>query len=190
VRATGRLPAGESSSIKRAFAALVASGDTAAPYAIAAQSGFSRTNADPNQQRTNAGKGGDNGGDRGGDRGGAVSGGEKQYTPFPRNENGSIKSFPVGGKPCHCGLSHLHPATAPSRRTCGPRTRTASGAGSDETYAPSRACRATPRASRECTTRRDRTLTASPNVRALDRGPRRQKENGHREGVENGVLGG
>ena len=146
---------------------------TLSPLSLAS---LARTPIPTNNERTNAGKGGDNGGDRGGDRGGAVSGEKKQYTPFPRNENGSIKSCPVGGKPCHCGLSHLHPATAPSRRTCGPRTRTASGAGSDEAYAPSRACRATPRASRECTTRRDRTLTASPNVATLDRGPREREE--------------
>ena len=81
---------------------------TLSPLSLAS---LARTPIPTNNERTNAGKGGDNGGDRGGDRGGAVSGGEKQYTPFPRNENGSIKSFPVGGKPCHCGLSH--PSTPP-----------------------------------------------------------------------------
>ena len=87
----------ESNSIKRAFAALVNSGDTAAAFAVATQAGFSRATSDP--KKTGAGGGGGGGGG-GGD-------GEK-FIPLPRDASGRITKWVAGGKPCFCGLPHLH----------------------------------------------------------------------------------
>ena len=86
----------ESNSIKRAFSALVASGDTAAAFAVAAQAGLSRSTSDP--RKTGAGDGG----------GGGGGGGKEEYVPLPRDANGRITKFVVGGRPCFCGLPHLH----------------------------------------------------------------------------------
>ena len=88
----------ESNSIKRAFATLVQSGDTAAAFAVASQAGLTRSTADP---KKNPKFDKENGGGGGG-------GGDTEYTPMPRDANGAIKSFPIGGKPCFCGKAHLH----------------------------------------------------------------------------------
>ena len=87
----------ESNSIKRAFTALVNSGDTAAAFAVATQAGFSRATSDP--KKTGAGGGGGGGG--GGEEG-------EKYVPLPRDSSGRITKFVTGGKPCFCGKPHLH----------------------------------------------------------------------------------
>ena len=83
----------ESNSIKRAFSALVASGDTAAAFAVAAQAGLSRSTSDPKKTGTGGGGGG---------------GDSEKYVPLPRDANGRITKFVTGSRPCFCGLPHLH----------------------------------------------------------------------------------
>ena len=71
----------------------MASGDTAAAFAVAAQAGLSRSTSDPKKTGTGGGGGG---------------GDSEKYVPLPRDANGRITKFVTGSRPCFCGLPHLH----------------------------------------------------------------------------------
>ena len=81
---------GESNSIKRGFAHLIAAGDTAAAFAVAAQSGISRATADPKKA------------------GATISDTATMYTELPRDANGALTNFVPGVRKCFCGGEHLY----------------------------------------------------------------------------------
>ena len=94
-----RAGSSESSSIKRAFAALVESGNTTEAFAVASQAGFTRASADPK-------KGGAN--ETGSEAGGGGGGGGQDFKAHVRDASGAITKFTPGGRHCFCDGAHLH----------------------------------------------------------------------------------
>ena len=88
---------GEASSLKRAFAHLVAAGDMHAAYSVAVSAGMTRATADP---KKNVPKGDSVGG-------GTELSSNGKWVPFPRDKNGKILKWVPGGQPCLCGGEHL-----------------------------------------------------------------------------------
>ena len=79
----------ESNNIKRGFGILLAAGDTAAAFSVAAQAGFSRATADPKKATASITD-------------------ATEYTQLPRDASGAITKFVPGARKCHCGGEHLY----------------------------------------------------------------------------------